>query len=331
MKNVLVIGGTGNIGHAVAEELLLRGHEVTVVGYQDQHTEPLPKEVHTVICDRNDEEQLRRLQEQEKFDIIYDLVAFVEEQVEMDYRLFPDCEQILIASSAAVYGIASIQDMPVREDAPLTPARVYGVNKLKVERKAMLYHYQYGWPVTIFRPSSCYGAQRAIFREIGVESSWIDRILKGKPFVVGNQQLVRNVLHVRDAALGFALAIEHADHTVGQAYNLVGSTTLSWEQWHRAVMEVLGKESEMVEVPVETLEAYGCPTLEQYQMSWQYHGFYSGEKLHRHMPEFTERVSLKDGIAGQLEFLTRHGLIPDSDAIAWEDAAIAAQLATRRA
>lgn len=328
MKKILVIGGTGNIGHAVAEELVKKGYEVTALGYQNQFLQ-LSKDIKVVICDRNDEEKLGAIAQAGRYDIVYDLAAFSEEQVDMDYRLFPNCEQILITSSAAVYGITSIQNIPVCEDAPLIPARMYGVNKLKVEKRAMEYYYRFGWPVTLIRPSSCYGSQNAIFREIGVESSWIDRIQKGKPFASGNPQIVRNLLHVTDAARGFALMIEHQDRTIGQAYNLVGSTTLSWEQWHNAVMDVLGKYVEAVEIPVETLEAYGCPTLEQYKMSWQYHGFYSGEKLRRHIPEFTETVSLKDGIAGQLEFLFRNNLIPDSDAISWEDEAIRAQLNTR--
>jgi nucleoside-diphosphate-sugar epimerase len=201
--------------------------------------------------------------------------------------------------------------------------------KLAMERKAMELYYRKNWPVTIIRPSSLYGSQNAIFREIGVESSWIDRIRKDKPFITGNPQLVRNLLHVKDGALGFALMIEHQNRTIGQAYNLVGAETLGWGQWHDAVMDVLGKRVETVEVPIETLDAYGCPTMEQYKMSWQYHGFFSGEKIRRHIPEFVERVPLAEGIAKQLEFLDRNGLIPNSDEITWEDDAIRAQLNTR--
>jgi hypothetical protein len=69
--------------------------------------------------------------------------------------------------------------------------------------------------------------------------------------------------------------------------------------------------------------------MEQYKMSWQYHGFFSGEKIRRHIPEFVERVPLAEGIAKQLEFLDRNGLIPNSDEITWEDDAIRAQLNTR--
>ena len=141
---------------------------------------------------------------------------------------------------------------------------------------------------------------------------------------------MRNVLHVRDAALGLALIIEHPEHAIGQAYNLVGSTTLSWGQWHNTVLDILGKPEELaVEIPIETLEAYGCPTMEQYKMSWQYHGFYSGEKLHRHLPEFVERVPLRQGVSEQLEFLMKNGLIGNSDESVWEDEAIRAQLKTR--
>lgn len=329
MKKILIIGGTGNIGHAVAEELVKRGHDVTATGRHNQYSK-IDKGIPVILCDRNDEQQMKKIAMEGNYDIVYDFVAFSAEQVEMDYRLFSDCEQIIIVSSAAVYGVCSLQDMPIREDAPCYPKRAYGVMKVAVEHKAMELYYGKGWPVTIVRPSSTYGTQNAIFREIGAESSWIDRIRKGKPFVTGNPYLVRNLLHVKDSAFAFALLIEHQKRTIGQAYNLVGAETLGWGQWHEAVMDVLGKHVDTVEVPIETLEAYNCPTMEQFKMSWQYHGFFSGEKLHRHIPEFVERISLKEGIAGQIDFLDRNGLIPNSDDITWEDDCIRAQLATRK-
>lgn len=326
MKKVLVIGGTGNIGRSLTEELVRQGYETVAMARKACDDPILGAEI--LLCDRKNTEEFQKLS-QKNFDIVYDLAAFSVDDLEADFRAFRECEQIIVASSAAVYGISSIQDMPVREDAPLKPARAYGVSKLQIEKKAMEYYYRFDWPVTIVRPSSCYGAQNAIFREIGIENSWIDRIRKGKPIAVGNGQIVRNLLHVRDVAYALALLLRHQDHTIGNAYNIVGADTLSWEQWHRAVMDVLGRQVETVEIPIETLAAFQCPTLEQYQMSWQYHGFYCGEKLHRHLPEFVERVPLAEGIAEQIALLDRKGLIPNSDEIMWEDAAIRSQLCTR--
>lgn len=326
---VLVIGGTGNIGSAVVEALLERGHDVFAIGRGLEPLHETPAGAAAIALDRDDGDAMRIVAQRERFDAVIDLAAQTTAHAEQDFALFRDCGHVLIASSVAVYGIAPAWQMPIREDIPLRPNRPYGKNKKAIEDYALMQYHACGWPATIMRPAFTYGRQRAIFRQISQENLWIDRICKGKPIVTGNPQVVRNFLHVRDAALGFALTMENTRDTVGQAYNLVGGYTTSWGEWHEAVMDALGRRVECVEVPYETMEALGMPSLALYRDSWRYNGFYSGDKLRRDMSAFCQRVSVREGVALQLDYIARHHLEQNSDDVDWEDALIRAQCATR--
>ena len=172
---------------------------------------------------------------------------------------------------------------------------------------------------------------RSIVRQIGSDTIWIDRIRKGKPIVTGNPYLLRNFLYVDDAAWAFAGAIEY-EACIGQAYNMVGLKPYDWGSYHRAMMQAVGREVEMVEIPLDTLLGLQDDEFKVSDMityNFKFNGFYSGEKIARDIPEFRERTGLAEGLAKTLSFLDEHKAIPNSDDYCWEDKAVKVQLATR--
>ena len=112
----------------------------------------------------------------------------------------------------------------------------------------------------------------------------------------------------------------------GQVYNLVRREYVTWADYHRTAMRVIGREVELVGVPFDTLRALGVPNFGITEEIFAHHVYYSPEKLMRDVPEFRPRVSLEEGMVGVLAAMDRDGRIPDSDAVAWEDEIIRRQL-----
>jgi len=137
-------------------------------------------------------------------------------------------------------------------------------------------------------------------------------------------------LHVDDAALGFAHLLGKAQ-CIGQVYHLVDRGCITWADYHRTAMHVLGRQVELVGVPLADLQTLDVPHAEICCEVFAYHGHYSAEKLFRDVPEFRPVVSLERGMQQVIEAMDRAGRIPNSDLEEWEDRIIAAPRQSGRA
>src|ERR1035437_6399409 len=105
---VLVIGGTLFIGRALVEELVKRGHEVTVLHRKPKHD--FGRRVDNIMADRNDVEAVRAALSTRRFDVVFDNVYDWErgpaaEQVEAAVRACGDrLSRYIFVSSVAAYG-----------------------------------------------------------------------------------------------------------------------------------------------------------------------------------------------------------------------------------
>lgn len=324
MKRVAVIGGYGNIGLGVTRQLLEQGYEVTVITLPMEGENPVPG-TRRIQVDRRDAEGFKRALKGEKFEYAMDFACFTREDAEQDHEIFRDVEHMVAVSTGAAYGPLYGCEIPIREYMRRQPVWGYGITKKEAEDFFFEKFDREGFPITLFRPTVSYGRQRVIVRQIASDNSWIDRIRKGKPIVTGNPYILRNFLYVDDAAGAFTGAIRH-DWCKGQAYNLGAMRCYDWGTYHKTMMEILGREVEIVEVPLATLQA--SPHFEVSPMittNFIYNGYYAGDKIARDIPEFCPKTDLKTGLTKQLEFLEQNSLIPDSDQLAWEDELIEAQ------
>ena len=331
-KKVMVVGGSGNISTAVVDLLIKKGYEVSIFTRGQNFLKPHP-EARLIKGDRKDRESYVKVMRSGNFDYAIDMIGFSREDAEDDYAAFPDVERLVFTSSGAGYGDLLAREMPIREDFSGGKATwAYGVNKRKAENFLLGKFLETGFPAVIIRPTVTYGRQKNIVRQIGTDTAWIDRIRKGKPIVTGNPYLLRNFLYADDAAWAYAGALEQ-DACIGQAYNMVGLKPYDWGTYHKAMMQVVGREVEMVEIPLETLLALQNDEFQVGEMitcNFKFNGFYSGEKIARDIPEFRERTGLVEGLAKTLAFLDEHHAVSNSDDFHWEDEAVKIQLATRR-
>ena len=256
MKRVVIVGGTGNISTSISRLLVEKGYDVTCFNRGKNKSEIIPDCVHLIQGDRMDRERFEKTMQDQHFDYAIDMICFNEEDAKSDIRAFRDVEQFVITSTTCTYGVR-YDYLPVDEKHPLRPITDYGKGKAAADHAFMDAYEKSGFPVTIIKPSSTYGNQVGMVGNVGETNLWIDRVRKGKPLLLcGSGNTPHQLLHVDDAAKGYVGALGKK-HCVGQAYNLVREGYIEWRDYYRTGMKVLGREVEMVCVPLEALEKLG--------------------------------------------------------------------------
>lgn len=318
-----VIGGTGNISTSIVRLLLEVGHEVTV--FNRGVTPGLPDGVRQLQGDRKDRAAFEAALQAGGFDGVIDMICFDAQDAQSTLRACQGVGHLVYCSTVCTYGV-DYDWLPATEDHPLRPTSDYGRNKVAADRVFLAAHYATGFPVTIIKPSTTFGPSFSMMRQLDCNAnpSWVDRVRKGKPIVVcGDGRALHQWLHVDDAAPAFVYPLGR-ERCAGQTYNMMKTEFGTWEQYHRTAMKVIGREVEMVGVPIQNLCAAGVANLGTCESIFSYNTIYSPARLMRDVPEFRPRLSLAEGLASVLEAMDRRG-IPDSDATDWEDGLIAAQ------
>lgn len=321
-----IVGGTGNISTSIVKLALAQGHEVVCVN-RGQHRQ-VPEGARLIQVDRHDEARFEQLMQAEKFDAAIDMICFTAEEAAASIRAFRDVGLFIQTSTACTYGI-DYDWFPSTEDHPLRPITDYGRNKAAADALYLEAYYRDRFPVIIIKPSTTYGPQQGLVRQVAWDFSWIDRIRQGKPLLVcGDGNALHQHLHVDDAALAFVGLLDKPQ-CLGQTYNLVRRDFITWTDYHRLAMQVLGREAEIVGVPFADLKRYDIPGFDICEEIFAHHVYYSPEKLFRDVPEFQPTVSLAEGMKQVIEVMDAEGRIPDAGSNEWEDAIITAQKRVR--
>lgn len=324
---VVLIGGTGNISTPIVKLLLEQGHEVTC--YNRGKTNQPPEGARLLIGDRKDRAAYEATMQAEKFDAAIDMIGYTLEDAESNLRAFQGIGQFIHTSTVCTYGVA-YDWLPVSEDHILRPITAYGRNKAAMDNLYLGAYYRDGFPVTIIKPSTTHGPKQGLIRQIAWDYSWIDRVRKGKPILVcGDGLALHQFLHVNDAAPGF-VGVLGKQHCIGQVYNLVKQGYITWADYHRTAMRVIGREVELVGIPLADLRALKVPASEICEEIFAHNVYYSAEKIFRDVPEFHPQMTLEEAMHDILNAMDAAGRVPNSDEITWEDKIIAAQKAVRQ-
>ena len=216
-KRALITGITGFTGRYVAAELADAGYDVIGLTHSG---DAASDNVHPVdLCDR---EAVISLVSRLELDAVVHLAAisFVAHgDAEAIYRinvvgtrnLLDALDQaattpqvVVLASSANVYGNAT--DEPITEDTPPSPTNDYAVSKLAMEYMARLW--QERLPIVIARPFNYTGVGQG--RQFLVPKI-VDHYLRAaREIELGNTDIVRDFLDVRDVARLYRVVVERA-------------------------------------------------------------------------------------------------------------------------
>jgi nucleoside-diphosphate-sugar epimerase len=199
---VLFIGGTGIISSACAELAVERGLELTVLNRGETSKRTVPAGARVLHGDIRDEDAARSVLEGHDFDVVVDFVAFTEEHVATDVKLFRDrVRQYVFISSASVY-LKPVVLLPIRESTALrNPYWQYSRDKIAAEEYLTAEFREHGFPVTIVRPSHTYDRTT-----VPLTGGWTDveRMRRGDPVVVhGDGTSLWVLTHHADFARAF--------------------------------------------------------------------------------------------------------------------------------
>ena len=259
---ILVTGGAGFIGSHVADALIARQHEVTVLDdLSGGSRSNVPAAARFVEGSVTDDALVKDLFDAARFDYVYHLAAYAAEGLSHFIKRFNYTNNVIgsvtllnaavntgvkgfvFTSSIAVYGRAAL---PMTEDTRPEPEDSYGIAKYAVEQELHATRELFGLDYIIFRPHNVYGPRQNIGdRYRNVVGIFMNRILQGKPMTIfGDGTQTRAFSYVDDVAPVMAAAVENPA-AWNQVFNIGADQPTSVNDLARRVAAAMGSESEV--------------------------------------------------------------------------------------
>jgi UDP-glucose 4-epimerase len=313
---VLITGGVGLIGSALARRLVALGAEVLLVdsmvpeaGGNFANIADIRDRLRVNVADIRDREALRHLLAGQDF--LFDLAAQTSHLDSMnapEHDLAVNCTaqlQLLELCRAVAPEIAIVhagtrqiygrpQYLPVDEAHPLRPADVNGVNKMAGEAYHLLFHDVYGLNTRSLRLTNVYGpGMRIKDARQNFLGIWLRRALEGVPFELWGGEQRRELLNVADAVEAFLLAALSRE-TAGLAFNVGGEAPYTLLALAEAVIRANGGgHFERREFPDERKRI-------------DIGDFVTDDRRFRELTGWAPRIGLDEGLATTLDYYRRH-------------------------
>ncbi len=330
----LFIGGTGTISMAIVRKLAEDPQwEVWLLNRGKRKAE-VPEGVHQITADIHDEAAAAKALEGMQFDTVCEFIAFYPDDAERDIRLFRGkTKQYIIISSASAYHKPAA-DYRITEGTTLAnPHWEYSRNKIAIEGVLMKAYREEEFPVTIVRPSHTYDERNVPLGVHGNKGSWqvIKRMREGKPVIIqGDGSSLWTMTFNTDFATGF-IGLMANPHAIGEAFQITGDETLTWNQIYRTIADALGVELKAYHISSDFLAEAGKP------FGYDFEGGLLGDKavsvvfdnrkLKRAVPDMVTKVPFARGVRITLEYVLSHPecQTEDPEFDAWCDRVIEAQ------
>jgi len=273
---LLVTGGAGYIGSIVAQHLVARGDDVTVLdSLYRGHRAAVPEGAAFVQADLLDTAALAEVFAGEPFDGVVHFAAMtlVAESVEFPERYYrgnvvaslnlldamrsAGVPRIVFSSTAATYGEPDVE--VIEEDTPNKPVNAYGNSKLAVDRMLGDEARAHGLAAVSLRYFNVAGASGPLGEDHSPETHLIPLVLQaaagkreqvaifGTDYATPDGTAVRDYIHVDDLAAAHLLALDNAEAGRHEIYNLGSHRGYSVREVIETARRVTGREIVAVE------------------------------------------------------------------------------------
>ena len=234
---IVVTGGAGYIGSVCVEDLLNRGHEVTVFdNLTEGHIKAVDQRAKFVQGELADKTAVSSLigAEQPAAVMHFAAKALVGESMQNPYKYFFNnvacglnlldamvehgVKRFVFSSTCATYGIP--ETIPIDEQAAQRPVNPYGESKLIFEKILRWYDQIHGVVFAALRYFNAAGATEAFGEDHRIETHLIPCVLQvplgkrehaqvfGTDYPTPDGSCIRDYIHVTDLAQAHALALE---------------------------------------------------------------------------------------------------------------------------
>lgn len=274
---VLVTGAAGYIGSVVTEQLVESCYEVIALdNLKHGHRAAVHPQARFVLGDLINGTWLKSFLATSPVDAVVHLAAeaLIDESVKDPGRFFranvggglnlleamveAGVKRMVFSSTAAVYG--EPEDLPISEDAALSPVNSYGESKLAFERMLECYRRAYGLKCVSLRYFNACGATER-YGEFHVPETHLIPILLevalgrreavylyGTDYQTPDGTCVRDYVHVVDIAWAHVLALSSIEQLSNQTYNLGNGNGYSNLEVVETVQRVTGRRIRVVPV-----------------------------------------------------------------------------------
>ena len=271
MKKILITGGAGFIGSNFIHYMLNKyvdyfivnldlltyaGNLETLIEIQDNSNYKFVK------GDISNREQVYKLFEEERFDIVVNFAAeshvdrsvenpdlfiktnIIGTQVLLDASIKYGVKRYHQISTDEVYGDLPIdrKDLFFTEQSSINPSSPYSASKASADLLVSSYYRTYGLLTTISRSSNNYGPYH--FPEKLIPLMILNALENKQLPVYGNGENVRDWLHVYDHCTAIDLIIHKGN--IGEIYNIGGHNERSNLEVVKMILNLLGKSEELI-------------------------------------------------------------------------------------
>ena len=268
MSKILVTGGAGNVGGALARKLVENSNYKVIIA-DDLSTgskSKLPSSTHKnwkfVHCDVNSYKEISELMLVNQFDFVfhYAAVVGVKRTQENPIAVLNDIDgirnvlqlsknssvkRVFFSSSSEVYG--EPVELPQHEQTtPLNSRVPYAVVKNVGESFFRSYEKVYGLPYTIFRFFNTYGPNQSMDFVI---SKFLDAALRGDDITIyGDGSQTRTFCYVDDN-VNACMKIFEENHALNDVINIGGAKEYKIIDVAKTIINISGSSSKIIHLP----------------------------------------------------------------------------------
>ncbi len=269
---IVVTGGAGFIGSHVAEALVNRGHEVTILDDFNDFYDPLLKKKNLATLkdhldiaeiDLRHEEAVESLFKRVRPEVTFHLAAragvrpsilepklYLETNVNGTLHVLEaahrwGCERVIFASSSSVYG--SSTQFPFHEEMPLLQTlSPYAATKLAGEQLCGNFSHLYGMSIICLRFFTVYGPRQR--PDLAIHA-FTKAIMQGRPLKqFGDGSTRRDYTYIEDIVQGVLGALRYHKKRF-DIFNLGEHKTISLSELLLALEKELGKRAIIEKFP----------------------------------------------------------------------------------
>lgn len=320
-KKVLITGGMGFIGSALARALVNLDAQVTLVdslipqyGGNVFNVEDIRSRVTMNVCDVRDASAMEYLLKGQ--DVLFNLAGqtshvdsmrdpYTDHEINATAQLsiLECCRKInpsikvVFASTRQLYGKPDY--LPVDEKHPIRPVDVNGINKLAGEWYHLLYNNVYGIRACCLRLTNTYGyGMRVKDARQTFLGLWVRQLIEGTPIkVFGDGLQLRDFNYVDDCVQAFLLA-GSSDTANGKVYNLGSNEVINLKD----LAEMMVNQGP----PIGLTGSYEITSFPPERKAIDIGDYYSDFTLITRELGWVPQVSLALGLAQTISYYQRH-------------------------
>ena len=237
MKKILIMGGNQFVGKEIVKKFLEKDYTIYIL---NRGTRKNIEEVIFFKVDRDNFIEMENILKNIDVDIIIDVSAYTEEQVDILHKVMKNrFKQYILISSASVYN--NIESTPANEESQTGENLIWGdyaKNKYLAEKKTIENSKIYNFKYTIFRPFYIYGVGNNLDRE----NYFFSRIKYNLPIYIPSKNNIIQFGYVEDLALAIKSSIGNSDF-YNQTFNISGNEYVTMSEFSETCGKVMSKKA----------------------------------------------------------------------------------------